>query len=92
MMARTQVLTFLLLVAFANAQDPPVPVVIWHGMGDSCCNPLSMGRIKEVIEGVILNLAYLNFQRLVLFFRRPMDMSFPSKLAKQSLMIPLMAF
>ena len=57
MMARTQVLTFLLLVAFANAQNPPVPVVIWHGMGDSCCNPLSMGRIKEVIEGVILNLA-----------------------------------
>ena len=51
MMARTQVLTFLLLVAFANAQNPPVPVVIWHGMGDSCCNPVSMGRIKEVIEG-----------------------------------------
>ncbi len=25
-------------------------MVIWHGMGDSCCNPLSMGRIKEVIE------------------------------------------
>ena len=43
----------LIFVAFCNAQDPPVPVVIWHGMGDSCCNPLSMGRIKEVIEGVI---------------------------------------
>jgi len=28
----------------------PVPVVIWHGMGDTCCNPLSMGRIKEIIE------------------------------------------
>ena len=28
-----------------------LPVVIWHGMGDSCCNPLSMGKIKEVIEG-----------------------------------------
>ena len=26
------------------------PVVIWHGMGDSCCNPMSMGRIKQVIE------------------------------------------
>ena len=25
-------------------------MVIWHGMGDSCCNPLSMGRIKQVIE------------------------------------------
>ncbi|XP_064604574.1 palmitoyl-protein thioesterase 1-like [Liolophura sinensis] len=26
------------------------PVVIWHGMGDSCCNPLSMGSIKKLIE------------------------------------------
>ncbi|XP_072303309.1 palmitoyl-protein thioesterase 1 [Eucyclogobius newberryi] len=26
------------------------PVVIWHGMGDSCCNPLSMGAIKKMLE------------------------------------------
>ena len=26
------------------------PVVLWHGMGDSCCNPLSMGSIKDLIE------------------------------------------
>jgi len=26
------------------------PVVLWHGMGDTCCNPLSMGRIKRLIE------------------------------------------
>lgn len=26
------------------------PVIIWHGMGDSCCNPSSMGRIQELIE------------------------------------------
>lgn len=26
------------------------PVVLWHGMGDSCCNPLSMGSIKSLIE------------------------------------------
>ncbi|XP_071835867.1 palmitoyl-protein thioesterase 1-like [Apostichopus japonicus] len=31
-------------------RDGPVPVVIWHGMGDSCCNPLSMGSIKSMIE------------------------------------------
>ncbi|KAL4235808.1 Palmitoyl-protein thioesterase 1 [Mactra antiquata] len=37
-------------VASANAQGSPVPVVIWHGMGDSCCNPLSMGSIKRLIE------------------------------------------
>ncbi|CAJ0581973.1 unnamed protein product, partial [Mesorhabditis spiculigera] len=27
-----------------------VPVVLWHGMGDSCCNPLSMGSVKKLIE------------------------------------------
>jgi palmitoyl-protein thioesterase len=25
-------------------------VVLWHGMGDTCCNPLSMGMIKRWIE------------------------------------------
>ncbi|KAI8372386.1 palmitoyl protein thioesterase, partial [Blakeslea trispora] len=26
------------------------PVVLWHGMGDDCCNPDSMGRITEQIR------------------------------------------
>ncbi len=25
-------------------------VVLWHGMGDDCCNPDSMGRVKTLIE------------------------------------------
>ncbi|XP_054288471.1 palmitoyl-protein thioesterase 1-like isoform X1 [Macrosteles quadrilineatus] len=29
---------------------PPKPIVIWHGMGDNCCNPLSVGYIKSYIE------------------------------------------
>jgi len=33
-----------------NGQDGLVPVVMWHGMGDSCCLPFSMGRIKRLIE------------------------------------------
>ncbi|XP_044142322.1 palmitoyl-protein thioesterase 1 [Bufo gargarizans] len=28
----------------------PLPLVIWHGMGDSCCNPFSMGSIKKLVE------------------------------------------
>lgn len=40
------ILLCLLLVPFVAAFTP---VVIWHGMGDSCCNPLSMGRISKVI-------------------------------------------
>lgn len=37
-------------------RDGPTPIVIWHGMGDTCCNPLSMGSIvsmlKKQIDGV----------------------------------------
>ena len=28
----------------------PIPVVLWHGMNDSCCDPLKMGWIKQTIE------------------------------------------
>jgi len=27
-----------------------VPIVLWHGMGDSCCNPFSMGSVKSLLE------------------------------------------
>ncbi|XP_033123697.1 palmitoyl-protein thioesterase 1-like [Anneissia japonica] len=27
-----------------------IPLVMWHGMGDSCCNPLSLGNIQKMIE------------------------------------------
>uniref|UniRef100_A0A8V0YR47 Palmitoyl-protein thioesterase 1 n=1 Tax=Gallus gallus TaxID=9031 RepID=A0A8V0YR47_CHICK len=27
-----------------------VPLVIWHGMGDSCCNPLSMGYVRDLVQ------------------------------------------
>ena len=37
-------------LGLALADSSPLPVVIWHGMGDSCCNPLSMGAIKRLIE------------------------------------------
>eukprot|EP01111_Echinosteliopsis_oligospora_P001180 TRINITY_DN1165_c0_g1_i2.p1 TRINITY_DN1165_c0_g1~~TRINITY_DN1165_c0_g1_i2.p1 ORF type:complete len:102 (-),score=32.08 TRINITY_DN1165_c0_g1_i2:50-355(-) len=26
------------------------PTVLWHGMGDSCCYPFSMGRLQKLIE------------------------------------------
>ncbi|CAG8569896.1 5603_t:CDS:2, partial [Acaulospora morrowiae] len=29
------------------------PVVLWHGMGDSCCNPDSMGKIQELINDTL---------------------------------------
>ena len=36
--------------SLAFGESSPFPVVIWHGMGDSCCNPLSMGTVKSMIE------------------------------------------
>lgn len=30
--------------------DPPVPIVLWHGMGDTCCSPLSLGKIIKLLE------------------------------------------
>lgn len=49
----------LINLSLVNAIDfsnkTPVPVVIWHGMGDSCCNPNSMGRFKSIIQDNIKN-------------------------------------
>lgn len=39
-------LTYALLMVAAK----PLPVVLWHGMGDTCCNPESMGYIKDLIQ------------------------------------------
>ncbi|XP_040564861.1 palmitoyl-protein thioesterase 1 [Lepeophtheirus salmonis] len=33
-----------------QASSNSTPVILWHGMGDSCCNPFSMGSVKKVIE------------------------------------------
>lgn len=49
---------FLLAIALPLVASSPIngpdngtlPLVMWHGMGDSCCNPLSMGAIKKMIE------------------------------------------
>jgi len=46
-------LASLALLVEANPQKPQDtyrPVVLWHGMGDTCCDPLSMGSIKRFIE------------------------------------------
>ncbi|XP_046995486.1 palmitoyl-protein thioesterase 1 [Schistocerca americana] len=45
-------LLILVIVASCNIVSGTTikPIVMWHGMGDSCCNPISLGRIKLVIE------------------------------------------
>jgi len=33
----------------APPASPPLPVVLWHGMGDSCCDPHSLGALASAI-------------------------------------------
>ncbi|XP_059110884.1 palmitoyl-protein thioesterase 1 [Peromyscus eremicus] len=40
----------------------PRPLVIWHGMGDSCCNPVSMGAIKKMVEKEIPGIYILSLE------------------------------
>ena len=40
----------VLLVCLVGVAGAVRPTVLWHGMGDTCCNPLSMGTIKREIE------------------------------------------
>ncbi|XP_014033046.1 palmitoyl-protein thioesterase 1 [Salmo salar] len=46
-------LSLLVLNLVHGSDNATLPLVMWHGMGDSCCNPLSMGSIKKMIEEAI---------------------------------------
>nr|ACO10282.1 Palmitoyl-protein thioesterase 1 precursor [Caligus rogercresseyi] len=47
------VFCILSLLCLGKSLSSPTPVILWHGMGDSCCNPLSMGSVKRAIEDEI---------------------------------------
>ncbi|KAI8334636.1 palmitoyl-protein thioesterase [Chlamydoabsidia padenii] len=47
-------LTFLLVSLLHNV-NAQTPVVLWHGMGDDCCSPESMGRVADLIKSEIPN-------------------------------------
>ncbi|EGC30795.1 hypothetical protein DICPUDRAFT_157425 [Dictyostelium purpureum] len=38
------------LSASSSDATPIRNIVIWHGLGDSCCFPFSMGKIKDIIQ------------------------------------------
>ncbi|XP_060798921.1 palmitoyl-protein thioesterase 1 [Neoarius graeffei] len=42
--------SLLLLSGAAHGSNNSIPLVMWHGMGDNCCNPQSMGAIKKMVE------------------------------------------
>ncbi|XP_050523420.1 palmitoyl-protein thioesterase 1 isoform X2 [Daktulosphaira vitifoliae] len=41
---------FQKLIEVHALENLSTPIVLWHGMGDSCCNPLSLGRIVKVLK------------------------------------------
>jgi len=45
---------FILSLLMINSNAAPTPkyrpAVLWHGMGDTCCYPFSMGHLKKLIE------------------------------------------
>jgi len=59
MAAKVALCTFLLGLCATISQGllvnpaTPTPIVLWHGMGDSCCNPFSMGSVKRYLESKI---------------------------------------
>jgi palmitoyl-protein thioesterase len=42
-----------LLILLSRMTNAVKPIVLWHGMGDSCCFPFSMGRIESLIKDAI---------------------------------------
>ncbi|XP_030644780.1 palmitoyl-protein thioesterase 1 isoform X2 [Chanos chanos] len=42
--------SLLFLLGSVRGSNGSLPLILWHGMGDNCCNPLSMGAIKKMIE------------------------------------------
>lgn len=41
-----------------------LPVVLWHGMGDSCCFPFSLGSLKKLIKEQFDNKIYVKSLRI----------------------------
>jgi hypothetical protein len=60
-------LTLLLLLLLASsafnvaaaASASFRPVVLWHGMGDDCCDPRSMGAIETIIKTALPGVCFL---------------------------------
>uniref|UniRef100_T1PCN1 Palmitoyl-protein thioesterase 1 n=1 Tax=Musca domestica TaxID=7370 RepID=T1PCN1_MUSDO len=60
------VISSLLIILFYGATQTngeKYPVVMWHGMGDTCCFPFSLGSIKKLLEQE-LNQTYVKSLRI----------------------------
>lgn len=46
-------LSLLLVCPIVVLQAAVTPIVLWHGMGDSCCFSFSLGKMKKMLESDI---------------------------------------
>ncbi|RVE47864.1 hypothetical protein evm_007495 [Chilo suppressalis] len=44
-------ITILFVIKLTIASPPPI--VLWHGMGDTCCLPFSLGKFRVFLENII---------------------------------------
>jgi len=45
-----------------EVSEAVTPIVLWHGIGDTCCNPLSLGGFKDYLEKTINGTTVLSLQ------------------------------
>ena len=62
MAVKTVVFFLLLTIGFSRSASDPVPLVMWHGMGDTCCYPFSMGNIKSQVEKAVPGIYVLSLE------------------------------
>lgn len=43
----------VILLLSATILEAATPIVMWHGMGDSCCFSFSLGKMKKMLEAEI---------------------------------------
>jgi len=55
-------LLFTIILVNGKDKNGPLPIVMWHGMGDTCCNPLSLGSIKKLLQEQIPGVNVLSIQ------------------------------
>ena len=46
-MAQKLLLLLALVAAYGHVSQAVLPMVIWHGLGDTCCNPFTTGALKK---------------------------------------------
>jgi len=50
----------VVLAASSRCSSSPTAIVMWHGMGDICCNPLSMGYISKLLRTTLGSNLYVH--------------------------------